>query len=103
MQNRVLIYLPRHSSLMGTFAQYLDSTRRTVEGRGDLVVRVIPGQGTATHRRQNADPKGVIAHLDGVDQVAVMPLADLPARTVKDLLRLLGTLRDQGVGLLLTA
>lgn len=103
MQKRVLIYLPRHSSLLGTSAEYLGRTRRTVEDRGDLVVRVIPGQDTATRRRHNAGLKAIIAHLDGVDQVAVLHAADLPARTVKDLLRLLGTLRDHGVGLLLTA
>ena len=42
MQNRVLIYLPHHSSLTGTSADYLvESMRRAVEARGDLVVEMV--------------------------------------------------------------
>ena len=43
MQNRVLIYLPRFSSLMGTSAEYLDNVKQTVETRGDLVVEMVAG------------------------------------------------------------
>ena len=99
MQNRVLIYLPRFSSLMGTSAETLDSIRRAVEDRGDLVVEVVAG----TRPNHNVGLRTLVAHLGGVDQVAVMSAADLPARTVKELLRLLGILRDHGVGLIVTA
>jgi DNA invertase Pin-like site-specific DNA recombinase len=99
MQNHVLIYLPHHSSLTGTSADYLVSMRRTVEGRGDLVVEMVAG----TRPKRNAGLRAIIAHLGAGDQVAVMSAADLPARTVKELLRLLGILRDYGVGLVITA
>ena len=99
MQNRVLIYLPRHSSLTGTPAESRDSMRRIVEGRGDLVVEMVAG----TRRNHNAGLRALVAHLGVVDQVAVMSAADLPARTVKELLRLLGIFRDRGVGLVIPA
>ena len=99
MQNRVLIYLPRQSSLMGTPAESRDSMRRAVEARGDLVVEMVAG----TRPKHNSWLRAIIAHLGAVDQVAVMSAADLPARTVKELLRLLGILRDHGVGLIVTA
>jgi DNA invertase Pin-like site-specific DNA recombinase len=99
MQNRVLIYLPRHSSLMGTPAESRESLRRAVEARGDLVVEMVAG----TRPKHNAGLRAIIAHLGAVDQVAVMSAADLPARTVKELLRLLGILRDHGVGMIVTA
>jgi DNA invertase Pin-like site-specific DNA recombinase len=99
MPNRFLIYVPRHCNRMSTSAEYIDRISRTVESRGDLSVEMVAG----TRRKHNVGQKSLIANLAGVDQVAVASAADLPARTVKDLLRLLGTLRDHGVGLLLTA
>ena len=73
--------------------------RRAVEARGDLVVEMVAG----TRPKHNVGLRAIIAHLGAVDQVAVMSAADLPARTVKELLRLLGILRDHGVGLIVTA
>src|ERR1700693_239200 len=99
MQNRVLIYLSRHTNLTGTSAETLDRIRRTVEDRGALVVEVV----AETRRNHNVGSRTLVAHLGGVDLVAVMSAADLPARTVKELLRLLGILRDHGVGLVVTA
>jgi DNA invertase Pin-like site-specific DNA recombinase len=77
--------------------------RRTVEGRGDLVVEMVASEVAGTRRNHNVGLRALVAHLGGVDQVAVMSAADLPARTVKELLRLLGILRDHGVGLIVTA
>jgi DNA invertase Pin-like site-specific DNA recombinase len=45
----------------------------------------------------------LLAGLDGLDQIAMASAGDIPAKTVKDLLRLLETLRDHGVGLRLVA
>ena len=75
MQDRVLIYLPRFSSPMGTSAETLDSIRRTVEDRGSLVVEVVAG----TRPNHNAGLRTLAAHLGVVDQMAVMSAADLPA------------------------
>jgi DNA invertase Pin-like site-specific DNA recombinase len=103
MQHRILIYVPCHCIRMGTSAAYIDNVRRAIEGRSDLAVEKVAAQHAGTRRKRGAGWTILIAHLDGVDQVAVMSAADLPARTVKDLLRLLGILRDHGVGLILIA
>ena len=58
-------------------------------------------EGRRKHR--NSGWKSLIACVHGVDQIALASAGDVPGKTVKDLLRLLGTLRDHGVGLFLVA
>jgi DNA invertase Pin-like site-specific DNA recombinase len=101
MQNRVLIYLPRRPNQTETSAEYLENMTRTIEARGDLVAGVFADNKTTRRHKQNIGWKTLLAEPHGVDQVAVMSVADLPGRTVKDLLHLLGTLRDHGTSLFL--
>jgi DNA invertase Pin-like site-specific DNA recombinase len=101
MNSRVVIYCPRQSVRTGTSAEFLDSLTRAVEIRGGLVVGTFADHGTGQRRNHNTRWKTLIANLAVIDQVAVMSAADLPVHTVKELLRLLGTLRDHGVGLFL--
>ena len=54
-------------------------------------------------KHRNSGWKALLASLGGVDQIAVASVGDIPGKTVKDLLVVLGRLRDHGVGLLLLA
>ena len=102
MQNRVIIYTVSQSCSEGTSPHPLDHLRQTVEDRGDCVVATFADYGAEVRLRQrNTGWKNVLASLDGVDQIAIMSAADLPGRSVKDLIRLLDILRDHGIGLFL--
>ncbi len=98
---RTIIYISGHSAQPESTAEAL---RQAVEHRGDVVAgtfieHVAPG----TRQGRQAGWKTLLANLDGVDQVVVQSAADLPGRTIKDLLAILGRLRDHGVDLLLVA
>jgi DNA invertase Pin-like site-specific DNA recombinase len=76
--------------------------RRKVEALGGIVVAASADHvAEDRHKRRNSGWRSMLANLDGVDQIAMASAGDLPGKTVKDLLRLLATLRDHGVGLLL--
>ncbi len=98
MQNRTAIY----TCLTRTSGELVLDLRKQVEASGDLVVGTFTDHCAEGQRRHSrAGWKALLASLDGVDQIAVPSAGDLPGKTVQDLLRLLGTLRDHGVGLLL--
>ena len=101
MHQRVVIYTVFRSVSTETSSGPIQHLRQTVEDRGDVVVGTFVDYGPEVQLRQrNVGWKNVLANLDSVDQVAVRSAGDLPGKTVKDLLRLLATLRDRGVGLL---
>jgi DNA invertase Pin-like site-specific DNA recombinase len=101
MNSRVVTYISGHSCSPGTSGEPLDCLSRAVEGRGDVVVGTFSEAGA--EGRGKSAWKALLTGLDGVDQVAVTSAGDLPGRTVADLLRLLETLRNHGVGLFLLA
>jgi len=102
MQKRVVIYTVLRSVSTDTFSEPLEHLQQAVEGRGDVVVGSYVDYGPEVRLRQrNTGWKNVLDSLDDVDQVAVMSAADLPGKTVQELLRLLGTLRDREVSLFL--
>jgi DNA invertase Pin-like site-specific DNA recombinase len=101
MQRRTVIYIQGHHGQTGTNLELCQVLGRAVEHRGDLVVGTFANQGAEGRRR--AGWKALIASLDGVDLLAVASAADLPGRTVQDLLRHLETLRNHGVDLFLLA
>ena len=102
MQKQVVIYTILRSISTETSSGSVQHLRQAVQDRGDTVVGTYVDYGAEVRLRQrNVGWKSILASLDGVDQVAVLSAGDLPGRTVKDLLRLLGTLRDHGVSLYL--
>ncbi len=104
MQKHVVIYTILGSVSTGTSSEPIDHLRQAVEDRGDTIAGSYVDYGPEVRLRQrNIGWKTLLNSLDGVDQVAVTSAGDLPGRTVRDLLRLLGTLRDHEVTLLLLA
>jgi DNA invertase Pin-like site-specific DNA recombinase len=100
MQNRVIIYTVSQSCSEGTSPHPLDHLRQTVEDRGDFVVASFVDYGPEVRLRQrNVGWRSVLASLNGVDQVAIMSAADLPGKSVPDLLKLLDHLRQNAVSL----
>jgi DNA invertase Pin-like site-specific DNA recombinase len=75
--------------------------RQTVEARSGIVVASYSDDDDSTVRTRNAGWKALLANLDTIDQVVVGSAGDLPGKSVRNLLRLLATLRDHGVSLYL--
>jgi DNA invertase Pin-like site-specific DNA recombinase len=102
MQKQVVIYTVFRSVSTETSTNPIDNLRQAVENRGDTVVGTFVDYGPQVQLRQrNTGWKSVLECLDGVDQVVVMSAGDLPGKSVRDLLRPLGILRDHGVSLFL--
>jgi DNA invertase Pin-like site-specific DNA recombinase len=102
MQRRTLVYISERACSAGTSSELAERLRHAVADRGDVVVGTFSDDDAGGRRRHRSSAwRAVLASLDGVDVVVVASAADLPGRTVADLLRLLGTLRDHGVGLFL--
>jgi DNA invertase Pin-like site-specific DNA recombinase len=95
--NRVAIY----RRTVGTSAELPHTLRRTVEDRGAVVVATYEDDAQITGRGKYAGWRTLIAHLDTVDQIVVSNAGDIPGKSVADLLKVLGVLRDRGVGLYL--
>lgn len=95
MNQRVAIY---HRAIR-TQPELLADIRQTVEDRGDTVVSTYLDDAGITGRGKYAGWRKLLACLDTVDRIALSSAGDIPGRTVADLLKVLGILRDQGVGL----
>src|SRR5271157_3458023 len=93
----VAIY-PRQN---GTEPEPLHALWQTVGNRGGTVVSTYLDDAQITGRGKYSGWRNLLAHLDGVEQVALSTAGDIPGRTVADLLKVLATLRDHGVGLYL--
>jgi DNA invertase Pin-like site-specific DNA recombinase len=93
--NRIAIYCRQ----TGPDTDVLFDLRQAVEARGDMVTPTFADDGRMTGRGKYAGWNALVATLDHSDQVVVADAGDLPGRTVNDLLRLLPTFRDHGVGL----
>jgi DNA invertase Pin-like site-specific DNA recombinase len=85
----------------GTEPELLSELRRTVENRGDAVVATYCDDARIIGRGKFAGWRNLLAHLDTVDRIAVTNAGDIPGKTVADLLKILGLLRDHHVGLYL--
>src|SRR5208337_892018 len=97
MTQHVAIY----SRPIGTEPELLHALRQTVEDRGALVVSTYVDDGRITGRGKYAAWRNLLARLPTVDQVALSTAGDPPGKRVSDLLKVLATLRDHGVGLYL--
>jgi Resolvase, N terminal domain len=93
--NRMAIY----RRTVSTSAELPHILRPTVEERGDMVVSTFQDDAGITGRGKYAGWHRLIAHLDTVDRIVVADAGDLPGRSVADLLKILGLLRDRGVTL----
>jgi DNA invertase Pin-like site-specific DNA recombinase len=92
---RVAIY-SRHP---GPITDVLSDLRQAITTRGDAVVATFADDGRIEGRGKYTAWNSLIANLEDVDQVAVPSSGDLPGRNVSDLLKLLATFHDRGVGL----
>jgi DNA invertase Pin-like site-specific DNA recombinase len=98
MQNRTAVYIRSAR----TSEELENDLRRHVEARGDAVVGVFSDHDDVDRRRHRIEGwKALLASLHGVDQIALASAGDIPGRTIKDLLAVLGRLKDHGVSLLL--
>jgi DNA invertase Pin-like site-specific DNA recombinase len=95
MQKRAIIY----SRSAGTELELVCELRQAVEDRGDTVVAAFVDDDRIVGRGKYTGWRGLLAKLDGVDQVIVGRAGDLPGRTVQDVLKILNILRDHGVTL----
>ena len=102
MKHRTILYISGQAGSAGTSSELAERLRLAVEDRGDVLVGTFVADDADGRRRQSKSGwKALLGSLDSADQVAMVSAGDLPGRTVNDLLRLLGTLRDHGVGLFL--
>ena len=95
MMQRVAIYVRQ----TGTEPELTYSFRRTIEHHGDTVLPIHADDRRLNGRGKYAAWHRLIANLDTVDRVVVADAGALPGRTVSDLLKILGLLRDRGVAL----
>jgi len=101
MTRRTIIYVSGHSAQPESTAEAL---RQAVEDRGDAHAGTFTEHAAPGARKsRQAGWKSLLAHLDGIDQIVLASAGDLPGKSVKDLLAILGQLRDHGVDLLLVA
>lgn len=103
MPRHALIYISRQSCSSGLSGELEDRLRRSVEAQGDVVLGACAEHTALIGRGRIAGWKSLLAGLDGIDVVVVASAGDLPGRSVKDLLAILGHLRGSGVGLHLVA
>lgn len=97
MIRRVAIY----ARLTGTEPELLLNLQQTVEDSGNTVATTYVDDARITGRGKYAGWRKLLAGLDGVDQIVLSNAGDIPGKTVADLLKILGNLRDNGVGLYL--
>ena len=98
MDQHVVLYTVVGSTSEGP----IDHLHQAVEHRGDTVIGSFVDHGPEVRLRQrNVGWKTLLNSLDGVDQVVVARAGDLPGKSVRDLIKFLGLLRDRGVSLYL--
>jgi DNA invertase Pin-like site-specific DNA recombinase len=95
MMQRVTIYVRQ----TGTEPELLSDLQQTVEDRGGIVVATYIDDPRITGRGKYAEWRRLLANLNAVDQVLLSNAGDIPGKTVADLLKILGLLRDRGVAL----
>ena len=98
---RTAIYFRRSIGNLAIEGDLRRDLRQTVENRGGVVVASYIDDDASTVRTRNVGWKTLLANLDGIDEVVVASAADLPGRTVTNLLTVLGTLRGHRVSLYL--
>jgi DNA invertase Pin-like site-specific DNA recombinase len=100
MHKHVILCTVVQSSPTITSSEPAEHLRQAVEDRGDTVVGSFVDFGPEIRLRpRSVGWKNILESLYGVDQVVVMSAGDLPGKSMRDLLHLLGILRDHGVGL----
>lgn len=95
LAGRVAIY----TRTVGTSAALPDTLRQAIDECGDMGVATYDDDAAVTGRAKYTGWYRLIASLDTVDQIVVTEAGALPGRSVADLLKILGLLRDRGVTL----
>jgi DNA invertase Pin-like site-specific DNA recombinase len=101
MQKYVIIYTRSHTGPAGTDPELVSDLQQTVEDRDDVVAGSYVDDAEITGRGKYQGWRKLLTKLDEADQVIVAGAGDLPGKSVNDLLKILGTFRDHGVGLYL--
>jgi DNA invertase Pin-like site-specific DNA recombinase len=78
-----------------------DELRHVVESRGNRVAASFSDNPAISGKNKFAGWRALVARLDDADQIVVGSVGDLPGRSVTDLLKILATFEDRGVGLYL--
>jgi DNA invertase Pin-like site-specific DNA recombinase len=104
MSNHSSIYLAGYrvaiyTRTVGTSAELPHTLRRAIEDRSGMVVSAFHDNGGITGRGKYVAWHRLVDSLATVDRVIVADAGDLPGRSVADLLKILGLLRDRGVTL----
>ena len=97
MMQRVAIYV-RQTGTEPELIYSAPADRRGPWGHGGCH---ILDDGRMTGRGKYAEWRRLVANLNAVDQVVLSNAGDIPGKKVNDLLKILGILRDHGVGLYL--
>lgn len=96
MKKRAIVYVRKQANPARTDYE-LQSLASFVESRGASIVTTYIDDDNSGRRGRYAAWKSLLAHLDGIDQVVFATAADIPGKTIPDLLRVLLTLRSHGV------
>jgi DNA invertase Pin-like site-specific DNA recombinase len=94
---KIIIYSRQTSTQSGRQVEVL---RKAVESHGDTVVGVVADDPAITGKGKYAGWRAVVSELAQIDRVAVNSASDLPGKSVTDLLKILATLCDHGVSLI---
>ena len=94
---RIIIYTRLQRGQIGTEAELL---RKPFEARGDTVVGIVADDPAITGRGKYAGWRSAVSELAQVDQIVLNCAGDLPGKSVTDLLKILETLCDHGVSLI---
>lgn len=96
---KIAIYIGKRSISSGTSADVADTLRAALERDGAAVTAILVEDGSRRGRGPQTAWGRLMADLDRVDQIVVPTVGDLPGWAAADVLRLLDTLRQAGVGL----
>ena len=95
MLQRVAIYVRQN----GTYPELPSELGRAIEDRGGMVSATLVDDARITGRGKYAGWRSLLANLSAINQVVLSNAADIPGKTVPDLLKILGIFKDHGVSL----
>jgi DNA invertase Pin-like site-specific DNA recombinase len=96
---RIIVYSRQTS---GQCEAQVELLRKSIERRGDRVIAIVADDPKIIGRGKYTGWRAVVSELAQIDQIVVNSAGDLPGKSVADLLKILATLCDNGVSLILS-
>jgi DNA invertase Pin-like site-specific DNA recombinase len=96
---RAAVYYRKPLGDHSTEADLCRDLQQAVRDRGGTLVATYVDDEEAPVRARNSQWKALLSNLGMIDQVVVASAGDLPGKNIRELLKVLGTLRDHGVRL----